>query len=229
MATSIAEPFLGSLVQYKRKKQVILPVDSYPRWKRLLGLHELQNALVFKATLIEFIGTTLLVFTSCAVTVSVLNYNYAVPPQYIAIAHIIILAFFILATAKSSGGHLNPMISFATMVAGLTTPVRAVMYIIAQTVGAILGASLLRGILDGTPFLLGGCVLGTISQGRAFLAEIVACCVTLFIAFGTALDVGQREIFGPVLGPFFVSFTLALVIFLGGGLVPGYVKHTLNT
>jgi glycerol uptake facilitator-like aquaporin len=154
--------------------------------------------------------------------VAVVTYQFTVPPLLIAIAHIIILSFFIISTAKSSGGHLNPMLSFATMIAGFTTPSRAIMYIFAQTIGSILGAGLLLGILDATPAALGGCTLGSISQGRALLCEVVGSCIILFIAFGTALDVGQREVFGPVLGPFFVSFTLAIVIFLGGGIAPGY-------
>jgi glycerol uptake facilitator-like aquaporin len=220
--------FKGSLVQYLRKRQVALPSATDTIWAKRLGTYELKSLLLYKAATIELVGTTLLTFTSCATVVSVLNYGYAVPPQFIAVAHLVILAFFIISTAKSSGGHLNPMITFATMVTGFTTPTRAVAYILAQTIGAIGGAGLLRGVLNGTPFALGGCVLGTIEVGRALLAEAVASTVMLFVAFGTALDVGQRELFGPIIGPFFVSFTLGLIIYFGGGLVPGYSGPSVN-
>lgn len=221
--TEQGTPFLASLVQYSRAKQVATTKNYDTKIGKILGLYELRTPLVYKATLIEFVGTTLLVFTSCAATISSVQYGFSVPPLLIAIAHVIILSFFILASAKASGGHLNPMISFATMVAGLTTPVRAALYIAAQTAAAVCGAGLLKGVLDAEPVNLGGCTLGSIAVGRALLAEAVTCCVTLFIAFGTALDSGQRQVYGPVLGPFFVSFTLALVIYFGGGLVPGYV------
>ena len=215
------EPFAASLVQYDRKGQVASSKASRSDLDKYLGLFELRSPLVYKATLIEFIATLLNVFTSCAVVISSIQYGFSVPPLLIAIAHIIILGFFILASAKASGGHMNPMISFATMVAGLTTPARAVLYILAQMAGAVCGAGLLKAVLDAEPFGLGGCSLGTLSVGRALIAEAVGSCVLLFIAFGTALDTGQREVFGPVLGPFFVSITVALIIFFGGGLVTG--------
>jgi len=75
---------------------------------------------------------------------------------------------------------------------------------------------------------LGGCSVGSYNAGRAFLAETMFSFFSLFIAFGTALDPGQREIYGPLLGPFFVSITLALVIFIGGGLEAGWTGPSMN-
>jgi len=222
-----AEPFLGSLVRY-HKKQVELPADTDSTFVKLLGIHELRSSLVYKASIIELIGTALLTFTSCATVVAAVTYQFPVPSLLIAIAHIIILSFFIIATAKATGGHLNPMLSIATMVAGFTSPSRAFLYVVAQTIGAIFGAGLLRGVLDGTPVGLGGCSVGSLSGGRALLCEVIGSCIILFVAFGTALDIGQREVFGPILGPFFVSFTLAIVIFFGSGLAPGYVGPVAN-
>jgi len=223
-----AKPFLGSLVQYKKKEQVALPATKESNVSKLLGLYELKSTLVYKACVIEFIGSTLLIFASCATTISVLRYGFPVPPLLIALSQIIILSFFIMATAKASGGHLNPMISIATMIVGFTSPTRAILYILSQMSGSILGAALLFGVVEDPTFGEANCFLGSIARGRALIAETVGSVIILFIAFGTALDIGQREIFGPILGPFFVGFSVAMVIFAGGGLVPGYIGPVGN-
>jgi hypothetical protein len=51
---------------------------------------------------------------------------------------------FIFAASPASGGHLNPTITLATFFAGLCTLPRAVLYIVAQCAGAIVGCYWLR-------------------------------------------------------------------------------------
>jgi len=218
----VTVPFQGSLVQYRDQQQVNVGTAEDSSWVKFLGIPELRTVLLYKALFVEFIGTTLLVFTTCATVVSSLNYGNF-PILMIAVMHVFIISTFIISMARSSGGHLNPMISFATVITGFTSPVRAFLYIISQSIGAILGASILRGILDDTPFNLGACTMGNLPKGRALLGELMGSLVILFIAFGTALDTSQREVFGPIFGPFFVSITIAFVIFAGGGLFPGWL------
>jgi glycerol uptake facilitator-like aquaporin len=44
-----------------------------------------------------------------------------------------------------SGGHFNPAVSIGVASIGLITPIRAIMYTIAQTTGGILGGLILKG------------------------------------------------------------------------------------
>lgn len=44
-----------------------------------------------------------------------------------------------------SGGHMNPAVTIAMMVNKAVSPSRAVMYVVAQTVGGILGSLILKG------------------------------------------------------------------------------------
>lgn len=55
------------------------------------------------------------------------------------------LYFLVYALAPASGGHVNPLITFTTMVTGLTSFSRGVLYLIAQTVGGGLAGGLIRG------------------------------------------------------------------------------------
>lgn len=55
----------------------------------------------------------------------------------------IYLALSIIATGPVSGGHLNSAITLATLATRLISLPRAILYIIAQVVGAIAGGALL--------------------------------------------------------------------------------------
>lgn len=43
-----------------------------------------------------------------------------------------------------SGAHLNPSVTFAALLAGAVTPVKASLYMVAQMVGGLVGAGLTR-------------------------------------------------------------------------------------
>lgn len=66
-------------------------------------------------------------------------------PAFVGVFNTVLLAVFIYATAPASGGHMNPMITFATFLCGLCPAPRAFAYIMFQSLGAALGGGLLRG------------------------------------------------------------------------------------
>lgn len=54
--------------------------------------------------------------------------------------------------------------------------------------------------------------------------------ILLFVAYGTALDPIQGEVFGPVVAPFFIGGILGMNIFVSGGvaLEEGYTGAGMN-
>jgi len=110
------------------------------------NLNDLRSILFWKAVLAELIGTLILVFVGCAVCLDnwqkkdggstvvqiSLTFGIAVATSVWCIAHI-------------SGGHINPAVTVAMLVTRKITLVKAVLYIIAQCVGAMAGAGILRG------------------------------------------------------------------------------------
>lgn len=94
-----------------------------------------MNSLV-KASLAEFLGTFALVFVGmAAVTVA--------PMQGIvvsAVAHGLIVAGLMFALGAFSGGQFNPAVTLALTLGNKEKPVRAVMFIAVQFVGAFLAA-----------------------------------------------------------------------------------------
>jgi len=59
-------------------------------------------------------------FVSGQFGITLMSYGTNQVSAYVGIFNAILLALFIYATAAATGGHVNPMISFATMLCGFT-------------------------------------------------------------------------------------------------------------
>lgn len=116
-----------------------------------------------------------------------------------------------------TGCHINPAITIAMLVAGKIKVGDAVVYIVAQLAGALLGAFVLMQILKGMPgFSMGEWALGSNGWGTgyqnefnttaAFLAEAVLTFLFLFVIFGTTSKWGNSTMAGLAIG-----FTLVLI------------------
>lgn len=53
------------------------------------------------------------------IAATLFSYNTAQIGGYIGISNIVLISLSIYATAATTGGHLNPMITFSTIIAGL--------------------------------------------------------------------------------------------------------------
>ncbi|CAN1166972.1 Probable aquaporin TIP-type alpha [Linum perenne] len=67
----------------------------------------------------------------------------------IALAHALALFAAVAASINVSGGHVNPAVTFGCLVGGRISVVRAVYYWIAQILGSIIAALLLRLVTNG--------------------------------------------------------------------------------
>ncbi|THV46661.1 hypothetical protein BGAL_0369g00080 [Botrytis galanthina] len=192
-----------------------------------------SDVTVWKSAFIEFVGTTCLCYLSAFISIAIRNSDTTQIAAYVGVTNIFLLTLFICALAPASGGHMNPIITFATVITGLTGFPRGMLYIIGQTTGAALAGGLIRGSLGDQRTLIyngGGCFLETtsVSEGQAYLIESILTCIMLVLSFGTALDPRQAQLFGPRLGPFMVGCTLGLVSFSSINLAPGYPGAGLN-
>lgn len=125
------------------------------------------------------------------------------------------------AIAPGSGGHIDPLITFCTMICGLTGFSRAFLYLLGRTIGAALAGEILRGIFGAertSAFHGGGCFrdLKSVTAGQALLLETVSCFTLDLFAFGVALDPRQQKLFGPLGGPLAGGSSLRLVSFATG-------------
>src|SRR5262245_53071322 len=113
----------------------------------------------------EFFGTLTLIFIGVgAIAGNHLN-NGQTGLVGIALAHGLAIAVMVTATAATSGGHLNPAVTAGLWAAKKIEPLNAVAYIIAQCLGAIAGAFLIKLCVPAAA--LAAVQMGTPALGKA--------------------------------------------------------------
>lgn len=128
---------------------------------------------------------------------------------------------------------MNPLITIATFFARLATFSRTILYVLAQTLGATIGAYFVRAAIGrplGSNEVIPGCWINPtqISPGEAFVFEFMTCLTLLFLAFGIGLDPRQKTVYGPALAPFLIGVALAVCSFCGGVVRDGYTGAAMN-
>ncbi|HLT86354.1 MAG TPA: MIP family channel protein [Sphingobacterium sp.] len=125
---------------------------------------------------------------------------------------------FAYAIGGISGCHINPAVTIGVLAAGRMPAKDAIVYIIAQCLGALLGAFVLQQILGGqlAGFTAGEWAYGANGWGEkyqneygtsaAFLTEAVLTFVFLFVILATTSKVGNGTMAGLAIG-----FTLLLI------------------
>lgn len=148
----------------------------------------------WRATLAEFIATLLFIFLGAGtvvVTGGLMKEGLTSARLVaIALAHGFAIALLVAATAKVSGGHINPAVTFGALVTGKIGLPKAIMYVVAQLLGAVVGAWLIWLVIPvAAQGNLGAHGLGAgITTGGGLLAEIVLTFALVFVVFATAMD-----------------------------------------
>ncbi len=95
------------------------------------------------------------------------------------------------------GGHLNPAVTAGFLVTRRIDPMMAVMYWIAQFLGAIIAAYMLKALYPsavGAVTRLGGQSISADTRClQAIALEAIATFFLVFVVFGTAVDQARTE------------------------------------
>lgn len=171
----------------------------------------------------EMIGTMVLVLMGCGSAViagadgttgvGLLGISFAFGLSVIAMAY---------AIGHISGCHINPAISIAMVAAGRMKLDEAILYIIAQIIGAIIGAGILYIIFTNHPgAVIGEWALGsngwgtgyldTYNMTAAFVAEFVFTFIFLMVILGST---STKNINGGFAG-LAIGFSLVLIHIVG--------------
>ncbi len=167
----------------------------------------------------ELFGTLMFVLIAAG---SVVSATYlALPPglalPFIAVTTGLALALAISITMGISGGHINPAVTIGALTGGKISARDAVYYIIAQLIGATIGAYLLFLFF---PQIIGAAAAwGTPSLGSGvgvFQAIAIEAILTFFLVlavYGTAIDARA-----PKIGGFGIGLTVMVDAMVGGPL-----------
>ena len=151
----------------------------------------------------ELVGTMILVFMGCG---SAIVLGCDADGGHLAVA----LAFglSIVATAyvmgNISGCHINPAVSLAMLINKKLSVMDFIGYVIAQIIGAFVGAGLLNLIVSfGATDLTGGLGsngVGDIGVAGAIVVEIILTFIFIFTIIGVTSDESKGSIAGVVIG-----------------------------
>ncbi|XP_008791535.1 aquaporin PIP2-4-like [Phoenix dactylifera] len=192
----------------------------------LIDVEELTTWSLYRAVIAEFIATLLFLYITVA---TVIGYKHQSDPNVngtdaacsgvgilgIAWAFGGMIFILVYCTAGISGGHINPAVTFGLFLARKVSLIRALLYMIAQCLGAICGAGLVRGFQKAYYVRYGGGaneLSSGYSKGTGLAAEIIGTFVLVYTVFSaTDPKRSARDSHVPVLAPLPIGFAVFMV------------------
>ncbi|XP_042498106.1 aquaporin PIP2-5-like [Macadamia integrifolia] len=190
----------------------------------LIDAEELTMWSFYRAIIAEFIATLLFLYIT---VLTVIGYKSQTDPNNngddcggvgilgIAWAFGGMIFVLVYCTAGVSGGHINPAVTFGLFLARKVSLIRAVMYMVAQCLGAMCGVGLVKGFQKAYFVRYGGGaneVSAGYSKGTGLAAEIIGTFVLVYTVFSaTDPKRNARDSHVPVLAPLPIGFAVFMV------------------
>jgi glycerol uptake facilitator protein len=177
------------------------------------------------AYLAELIGTFLLVFFITSVVVLFLSTgeqaSFGTDFAVIGLVHAFLLFGLIVMFGVVSGGHFNPAVTLAAAAIKRISPIDALIYMLAQLSGGVLGALLCKGLLldEGRATHYGAATVTGILGGN-FQGAIVEAIGTFCLVLVILAAVFSKKSFKDW-APLAIGTTLGFIVMVGGPLTGG--------
>jgi glycerol uptake facilitator-like aquaporin len=213
-----------------------LIVFKMPSPAMLLGA-EVRSLSARRALSAEFLGTLLLVvFTggTMILTAGMLGERLSSSRLLVtSMAHGLAFGLLAFAMGGISGGYLNPILTLAAVVGRRMTVTRGVWYLVAQLLGAVVGALLLKLALPaGVPLVLGVPMIGPrMTVGGALIVEGVlafSLAVVFMASVGkasTPVAVGLMTTLGRLFGTLLTGAPMNPALAFGMAVAAGMWTH----
>ncbi|KAM9790774.1 uncharacterized protein ACBT44_019199, partial [Syngnathus typhle] len=191
-------PFLGAIMAALLYEHIFCPSSGEPSPGTMSGVEQLKTKVFWRAVGVEFVATLLFVLFGVWSTIdwasapSNSNSTASRPTQsdrtvLISQCFGMSIAMLVLCFGPISGGHINPAVTLAMVVTRKVTIIKGVFYLLAQLVGAVAGAGIVR--LATPPDFrenLGVTGLGkNVSGGFGLLVELVLTFQLVFTIFAS--------------------------------------------
>jgi aquaporin PIP len=142
----------------------------------------------YRAIIAEFVATLLFLYITIATVIGASNNPGCAGVGLLGIAWAFGGMIFVLVycTAGISGGHINPAVTFGLLLARKISLPRALAYMVAQCLGAICGAGLVKGFQHAFYMRNGGganSVAAGYSIGTGLAAEIIGTFILVYTVF----------------------------------------------
>lgn len=174
-----------------------------------LGVDELGTLILYKAVAMEFISMFFFICigVGCAIYSGFPYINNGLPSDrivHIAFGFGMGIAILVGVAAATSGGHLNPAVTWSMMITGNVSIIRGILYIIFQMCAAIIASAVLKSSVPSNLYMTNGAngaivapAVGTTApllsaglgrSGTIFGMEIIGTFILVWTVFGTAVD-----------------------------------------
>nr|GMC94880.1 probable aquaporin PIP2-8 [Ipomoea batatas]GMC96909.1 probable aquaporin PIP2-8 [Ipomoea batatas] len=181
----------------------------------LLDMDELKKWSFYRAVIAEFVATMLFLYVSVATVIG----TKATPDPckgagLLGISWVFGGMIFVLVycTAGISGGHINPAVTFGLFLGRKVSLIRALAYMVAQCLGAVVGVGLVKALTKAFFDTVGGganTVQPGFSKGVGLVAEILATFFLVYTVFSaTDPKRNARDSHVPVLAPLPIGFAV---------------------
>ncbi|KAE8099581.1 hypothetical protein FH972_017552 [Carpinus fangiana] len=190
----------------------------------LIDAEELTKWSFYRAIIAEFIATLLFLYIT---VLTVIGYKSQTDKTAggedcggvgilgIAWAFGGMIFVLVYCTAGISGGHINPAVTFGLFLARKVSLVRAILYMVAQCLGAICGCGLVKAFQSAYYNRYGGGaneLADGYSKGTGLAAEIIGTFVLVYTVFSaTDPKRSARDSHVPVLAPLPIGFAVFMV------------------
>ncbi|EPS67285.1 hypothetical protein M569_07488, partial [Genlisea aurea] len=186
----------------------------------LYDVEELRRWSFYRAVIAEFFATLIFLYVTIATVIGQGKLSKAEECGGVGVLGVAWAfggAIFILvySTAGISGGHINPAVTFGLFLARKVSLVRTAAYFVAQSLGAIVGVGIVKGVTGGLYDDFGGganSVQRGYTTGTAVGAEIIGTFVLVYTVF-SATDPKRkaRDSHVPILAPLPIGFAVFIV------------------
>ncbi|XP_051120197.1 aquaporin PIP2-2 [Andrographis paniculata] len=186
----------------------------------LIDAEELTKWSFYRALIAEFIATLLFLYVTVLTVIGYKSQSSADECGGVGILGIAwafggMIFVLVYCTAGISGGHINPAVTLGLFLARKVSLVRAVMYMVAQCLGAICGVGLVKAFQKSYYKRYGGganLLADGYSTGVGLGAEIIGTFVLVYTVFSaTDPKRSARDSHIPVLAPLPIGFAVFMV------------------
>jgi MIP family channel proteins len=177
------------------------------------------------AYLAELIGTLLLVFFISSVVILFVSTGsqaqFGSDFAVVGLVHAFLLFGLIVMFGVVSGGHFNPAVTLAAAAIRRISPLDAVIYVLAQLSGAVLGALLAKGLLldEGRATHYGAAQVSGLLSGN-FAGSVVEAVGTFCLVLVILAAVYSKKSLKDW-APIAIGTTLGFIVMVGGPLTGG--------
>ncbi|CAL1385098.1 unnamed protein product [Linum trigynum] len=158
---------------------------------------------MWRAAVTEMVATACLVFALTTTIISCFESGQT-DPKLLVPVFIFISGFpLLVATVPLTGGHMNPVFTFAAALKGAVSAVRALFYVVGQCLGALIAFAVVRATMDratAVKYQLGGCAIdgggggAGVGAGTALALEFSCTFMLLYVAMPIFEERRRREL-----------------------------------